>query len=131
MASHRKERLEELIKRIVGDLLYTEVKDPRIGFSTIVRVKLSADYSVADIWVSVMGSEADKHKAIAGLESASKYIQHLVGKEIQLRITPRIVFHLDSSIEKAVNLVNLIEDVNKLKSGNDSQEKNNEDISDK
>ena len=43
MASFRKERIEELIKRMIGDALLTEVKDPRIGFASVFRVEVSRD----------------------------------------------------------------------------------------
>jgi ribosome-binding factor A len=109
MASYRREKLEELIKRVVADALLAEIKDPRIGFVTVVKTRLSRDYSTADVWVSVLGSEKDKEKSIAGLESACSYLQYLVGKGVKLRVTPRLRFHLDTSIEEGVNLVNLIE----------------------
>ncbi|HSV98002.1 MAG TPA: 30S ribosome-binding factor RbfA [Spirochaetota bacterium] len=109
MATHRRERLEELVKRVVADALLSEIKDPRIGFVSIVRVKLAKDYSVADIFVSVLGDDTQKKKSMAGLESARNYIQFLVGKGIQLRSTPRLVFHLDTSVEEGVRLVGVIE----------------------
>ncbi len=115
MASYRRERLEELIKRIVADTLLTEVKDPRIGFVTVIRVKLSRDYSVADVFVSVLGGDKDKKMTIHGLESAKLYIQRIIGKEIRLRITPHLKFHLDTSIEEGVAMVNKIENLSKGK----------------
>ncbi len=109
MGSHRKERLEELIKRIIGDALLGEIKDPRIGFASVVRVDLSKDYTNADVWVSVLGGDSDRKKSLEGLESAGAYIQHLLGRELKLRVTPRIRFHMDDSIEKGVRLVGVID----------------------
>lgn len=109
MTSHRKERLEELIKRIIGDALLREIKDPRIGFASVVRVDLSRDYTNADIWVSVLGGDSDRKKSLEGLESAGAYVQHLVGRELKLRVTPRIRFHMDDSVEKGVRLVGVID----------------------
>ncbi len=109
MATHRRERLEELVKRVVADALLSEIKDPRIGFVSVVRVKLAKDYSVADIFVSVLGDDTQKKKSMAGIESARSYIQFLVGKGIQLRTTPRLVFHLDTSVEEGVRMVGVIE----------------------
>lgn len=109
MTTHRRERLEELIKRVVADALLSEIKDPRIGFVSVVRVKLAKDYSVADVFVSVLGDSTAKKKSMAGLESARNYVQFLVGKGIQLRTTPRLVFHLDTSVEEGVRMVGVIE----------------------
>jgi ribosome-binding factor A len=109
MGSHRKERLEELIKRIIGDALLSEIKDPRIGFASVVRVDLSKDYTNADVWVSVLGGDSDRKRSLEGLESACAYIQHLLGWELKLRVTHRIRFHMDDSIEKGVHLVGVID----------------------
>ncbi len=109
MTTHRRERLEELIRRVVAESLIKEIKDPRIGFTTVTRVKLAKDYSVADVFVSVMGTEEDIRKSFAGLESAKNYVQYLVGREIRLRTTPKIKFHLDRSIEHGVHMVGLID----------------------
>lgn len=116
MTTHRRERLEELIKRVVADALLSEIKDPRIGFVSVVRVKLARDYSVADVFVSVLGDSTAKKKSMAGLESARNYVQFLVGKGIQLRTTPRLIFHLDTSVEEGVRMVSVIE---KLDTGSD------------
>jgi ribosome-binding factor A len=109
MAGFRKEKLEEEIKRVVADTLLTEIKDPRIGFVTITKVVLSRDYAVADVGFSVIGADAEKKKSLMGLESAAGYFQHVVGRQIKLRNTPRIRFHLDTSIEEGVNMVNMLE----------------------
>jgi ribosome-binding factor A len=113
MATFRKEKLEELIRRIVADSLIKEIKDPRIGFTTVTRVKLSRDFSIVDIWVSVIGSEKDKKDTMFGIESATGFMQHILGKNIRLRIVPRIKFHLDESIEKGIKMVDMLEDLNK------------------
>ncbi|HNR88698.1 MAG TPA: 30S ribosome-binding factor RbfA [Spirochaetota bacterium] len=112
MASYRREKLEELIRRVVAESLLKEVKDPRIGFVTVTRVSLSKDYGTADVYVSVIGDESEKKLTMAGINSARSFIQHIVGGEVRLRIMPRIVFHLDTSIEEGVNLVGLIDSAN-------------------
>jgi ribosome-binding factor A len=108
MAGHRKERIEELIRRLIGDMLLTDIKDPRIGFATVYRVEVSRDLSVADVFVSVIGDAAQKRKTIAGLSSASGFIRSRVGDHVKLRQTPEIKFHLDDSIEKGNAMVDLL-----------------------
>ncbi|HNX58301.1 MAG TPA: 30S ribosome-binding factor RbfA [Spirochaetota bacterium] len=109
MATFRKERLEALIKRIIGDALLTEVKDPRIGFASVFRVEVSRDYSVADVFISVIGDESQKKKTIKGLYSASGYIRSMLGKQVKLRVAPELKFHLDDSIEKGAGMVDLLD----------------------
>ena len=129
MAGHRKERIEELIKRIIGDMLLTEIKDPRIGFTTVYRVEVSRDFSVADVFVSVIGDDVQKKKTIAGLTSAAGFIRSKVGDHIKLRQTPEIKFHIDDSIEKGVDMVNLLakleyESMNRTRAEKKDEEKN-------
>jgi ribosome-binding factor A len=109
MASYRKERIEELIKRMLGDALIADVKDPRIGFASVFRVEVSRDYSVADVFISVIGDEEQKKKSIEGLQSASGYLRSLVGKQLKLRLAPELKFHIDDSIEKGVGMVGLLD----------------------
>jgi ribosome-binding factor A len=112
MAGFRKKKLEELMKRIIGDTLLKDIKDPRIGFASVYRVDLSSDYSVADIYVSVIGDKKQKRKTLAGLDAAKGYIRYHIGKSVKLRNIPGLRFHIDDSIEEGMKLVDLIEDAN-------------------
>ena len=109
MAGYRKKRLEELIKRIVADTILQEIRDPRIGFVTVTSVKLNKDYSSAEVWVSVIGDEKEKKKTLHGLKSAAGFIQYQIGKEVNIRNTPKVKFCLDNSIESGVEMVNILD----------------------
>lgn len=106
--SYRKEKLEEQIRRIVSELLIREIKDPRIGFATITGVELARDYTTARIGVSVLGEPRDLRKTLEGIQSATPFIQHRLGKSLGIRVTPRISFYLDSSIAEGTRMVNLL-----------------------
>ncbi|HXK66671.1 MAG TPA: 30S ribosome-binding factor RbfA [Spirochaetota bacterium] len=116
----RKQKLETQIKKLVGTLIVTEIKDPRIGFVTVTNVELSKDYAYADVYVSVLGDENNKKKSMAGLQSARGFIQYRVGKALSIRTIPEIRFHLDTSIEEGVDMVNLLEKLEKESSKNNS-----------
>lgn len=118
--SFRKQKLETQIKKLVGTLIIMEIKDPRIGFVTVTNVELSRDYAYADVYVSVLGDDNDKKKTLLGLQSARGFIQYRVGKALSIRTTPEIRFHLDTSIEKGVGMVNLLEKLEKESSKNNS-----------
>ena len=106
--SYRKEKLEEQIKRIISELLLREIKDPRIGFATITGVELAKDFSAAKIGISVLGDPRDIRKTLEGIQSATPYIQHRVGKALSIRITPKLSFFMDSSIAESTEMVNLL-----------------------
>jgi len=123
--SFRKQKLETQIKKLVGTLIVTEIKDPRIGFVTVTNVELSKDYAYADVYVSVLGDDNDKKKTLSGLQSARGFIQYRVGKALSIRTIPEIRFHLDTSIEKGVDMVNLLEKLEKESSKNNSGSSDN------
>lgn len=106
---YRKDRLEELIKRIVSEIIFRELKDPRIGFVTITGVELSRDLGEAKIGISILGSSTEVRKSMEGIRSSSGYVQKLLGKELKIRSVPRVHFFLDKSVEEGVELVSRIE----------------------
>ncbi len=106
----RSDRLGDLIQREISDILHRRIKDPRIGFCTIVRVDMSDDLRHAKIRVSIMGSESQQKSTLAGLKSASGFIRREVGRKIALRHTPEIVFVLDKSVEHSFRIAQLIEE---------------------
>jgi ribosome-binding factor A len=67
----RSERLGELILAEISDLIRREIKDPRIGFVTFTRVEMSEDLRHAKVFVSSIGAEPEKARALQGLSSAA------------------------------------------------------------
>ena len=123
---YRKDRLEELIKRIVSEIIMRELKDPRLGFITVTGVELSRDYSEAKIGVSVLGSPTDVRKSMDGIRSSSGYVQKLLGRELKIRIIPRVHFFLDKSVEEGVEMVHRIENLPGVKNSSDDSENEDE-----
>jgi len=109
--SYRKEKIEELLRRLISDLIINGIKDPRIGFASITGVVLNKDFTLAKIGISVLGEARDIRKTLDGLNSACGYIQYKIGKSLRLRNTPKIKFFLDSSVVEGVEMVNLLEDL--------------------
>jgi ribosome-binding factor A len=100
-ASHRPERLGELIRQQVGAFLTAQVRDPRIGFVTVTAVEVTPDLAHARIRVSVMGTEEERARTLAGLASAARYLRAGLARELRLRSTPELVFELDRGLEHA------------------------------
>lgn len=105
---YRKDRLEELIRRIVSEIIMRELKDPRIGFVTVTGVELSKDYSEAKIGISILGNSTEVRKGMEGIRSSSGYVQKLLGRELKIRTLPRVYFYLDKTVEEAVDMVGKI-----------------------
>lgn len=110
MKSFRPERVGHLIREVVSEAISSRLNDPRIEpLSSVTRVEVTADMEYAKVWVSVMGSEAVQRRTLAGLKSATGFIQSLVAHELQMRICPRLSFRLDESIKKGEEVLRLIE----------------------
>jgi len=86
-----------------------EIKDPRIGFVTIVAVDVSNDLKEVEVYLTHYGSQADKEKSLAGLKSATGFIGREIGRRLQLRLVPNIKFSYDEKLEKAMNVLKIID----------------------
>ena len=110
-ASHRPERVGEVIRQAVGAFLASEVRDPRIGFVTVTGVKVSPDLSHATVWVSVMGSDEERQRSLEGLASAAGYLRSQLSKQLATRVTPELVFALDRGLQHAERIDRVLRDL--------------------
>ena len=109
--SRRPERLSEVIRHAVGAFLTGDVRDPRIGFVTVIGVEVSPDLSHANVRVSVMGTDEEKAKSLEGLASAARYLRAQLSNELQLRTSPELHFHLDRGIEHAQRIDRVLKEL--------------------
>ncbi len=106
-------RIEEDIKQNVSQIIFRDIKDPRIDMLvSITNVELSNDKSHAKIYVSTMDKEK-REQTVEGLNSAKGFIKRELGKILELRIMPELTFIADDSIEKSFELFDKIEKINK------------------
>ncbi len=111
MSRLRVQRVQEELKKEIGQMLQREIKDPRIGFVTVTDVEVSKDLRNVKIFVSVYGSDQERSDTMAGLESARGYIRTEIGKRIKLRYTPEISFRFDESIARGARIMELLNEV--------------------
>ncbi|HLZ44526.1 MAG TPA: 30S ribosome-binding factor RbfA [Gemmatimonadales bacterium] len=109
--NHRPERVSELIRQSVSAWLTSYVRDPRIGFITVIGVDVSPDLSHANIRVSVMGTEEEKAKSLEGLASAARFLRAQLSKELHLRTSPTLHFHLDRGLEHAQHIDRVLKEL--------------------
>ena len=108
MAKERINRInEELHREIAG--IVRELKDTRIPVMTsVVGVLVTNDLSYAKVYVSVMGDDEVQKNALAGLRSAAGFVRREVGRRVQIRHTPEILFELDHSIEHGAHINDIL-----------------------
>jgi ribosome-binding factor A len=113
MGYKRSERVSDLLKREIGDIVEKDLKDPRIGFVTIMKVEVSADLRHARVFFSVFGEPRIQEETWRGLDSAKFFIQGEVGRRLRLRYTPELSFQFDHSVEHGLHISNLIKTLRK------------------
>lgn len=106
---HRSERMADLIRAEVAAMLLHDLKDPRIGFTTVTDVRLTRDLHHLKIFVSVLGSEQQQKDTLEGLDSAVGFVRHEISHRLKLRTTPKLRFVLDRSGETSARIEELIE----------------------
>ncbi len=114
MKPDRMRRVDEAIRKVLGDVLQRELKDPRIGFATVTGVRTSSDLSHAQVLISVLRigdpPEHTPEDTLAGLRSAVGFLQRRVGEELGLKNTPVLRFELDDTVDRALRIQELLDD---------------------
>lgn len=114
--AHRIERVNNLIRQEISELLQRQVKDPRLsGFVAVTEVSTSPDLRYAKVFVSCMGSQEKKQEMLSGLMAASGFFRNKLAKRLRLRRVPELSFHWDDSIERGTHLLQLIDEVSSEK----------------
>jgi ribosome-binding factor A len=109
MASNRIGRINEEIQRELADLIRT-LKDPRVserGMVSITGVETTGDLRYAKVFVSVLQKDQEA-AVIKGLKSAGGYLRRELGRTLNLRYTPELIFVHDDSIDKGAHILELL-----------------------
>lgn len=106
----KKEKMNNIIQRELSEILQFEVRDPAIGFCTITGVDVTADLSIAKIYVSFLNK--NKKESMDALERSKGYIRTLLAKRLTVRKCPEIIFVLDTSLDYGNKIDNIIEELN-------------------
>jgi ribosome-binding factor A len=108
--TRRTERIQELIREELSDLILRELRDPRLeGLISLTRVEVSPDLSNARIFVSVMSETANPQEAVKALQAASGYLHKELVHRLELRKVPFLNFRLDTSIAEGAAVLAHIE----------------------
>ena len=97
------------MQRSLAELLRRDVKDPRVGNVTITAVVVAPDLSVARAHFLPFADEHPAEEVLAGLRSAAGFLRGELARELKLRHAPRLEFVLDTDLERAQKLTQLID----------------------
>lgn len=113
MAELRANRVAEQMKKEMGDILTTKIKDPRVGFVTVTDVEVTGDLQQATVFVSVLGDEKEKQDTLLGLSKAKGFIRSEIGQRIRLRKTPELMFEFDEALEYGNRIETILRNLRK------------------
>jgi ribosome-binding factor A len=100
--------MAETLRQVITDALAREVRDPRVGFVTVTGVLVSGDLSHARVMVSTPGEEAEKSRALEGLQSAAGFLRSRAARTLTTRSVPELHFELDRGLDHAARINELL-----------------------
>lgn len=109
--TRRTERINDLLREEIAELVRREVKDPRLGgLVSILEVQVSPDLKNAKVYVSVLGTDEEKASTFVALDAAAHFIQRQLGKRLTIRRTPELTFVADETIQEGARIMGLLDD---------------------
>jgi ribosome-binding factor A len=111
--TRRTQRLADLIREEVSRLLITEIKDPRIGMTTVTDVEVSPDIRTAKVFYTVGGGAARRSETQRGLESAVGFIKSNLAAVLTIRRVPELMFIYDGSLDYGEKIDKILDGLKK------------------
>lgn len=107
--SRRTDRVSDLLRAELAELLLREVHDPRVKLATVTAVDVSPDLRRAVVRISALGEDQQRQETIAGLRHARGFLRTELAHRLRLRATPELVFELDRGAEHSQQISDLLE----------------------
>jgi ribosome-binding factor A len=111
--SLRLERVRELLKRELGEIIRRELPIHEAGLITVNEVGVAPDLKSATVFVGVIGTPEQRKKAANLLDKESKRIQGLIGRAVVLKYTPHLKFVIDEAIVRGNRVLEILEEIEK------------------
>jgi ribosome-binding factor A len=108
MATIRQAKVGEMIKRELAEILQREMRDPRLALMSVTDVTVARDFTVAKVFVSIMGDEKEKAEGLKALQGAAGFLRGQLGHRIELRTVPQLMFRYDTGMERGVRMFELL-----------------------
>ncbi|HEX6940150.1 MAG TPA: 30S ribosome-binding factor RbfA [Longimicrobiales bacterium] len=120
MGRRRIERLNEQFRREITDIVWNEVKDPRVGTPTVTAVEATPDLTFARAYISVPGGAEEQRQTLEGLRAAAPFIRGELGRRLRIRRAPELHFEIDRGVEHALRIERLLREA--AESGSTAEE---------
>lgn len=118
----RPEKVAQLMRREVSDILARKLRDPRVSaMVSVTDVEVTHDLSFAKIYVSIMGSKEEQTQTYDALKHAVGFVRHELGDRLGLREVPEVRFIHDESLERGARVEDLIRRIHEGKPVEDEE----------
>jgi ribosome-binding factor A len=117
MASRRIERVNELLKHEIGEIIRRELSITDVGLVSVNAVETSGDLRSAKVFISLLGKPDQQKRALKRIEEKRVLIQGQIGRAVVLKYTPTLTFIMDDTIEKAHRVLQIIDEIERTGSG--------------
>ncbi|RJQ42306.1 MAG: 30S ribosome-binding factor RbfA [Nitrospiraceae bacterium] len=108
----RSQRVSDLIREEIADIIMNKVKDPRLGFVTVTGAKITEDLKIATIYLSIL-KEEEKEATLEMINSAKGFIRAELAKRLKMKFIPALTFRIDESLEYGNRIEKLLKEIKK------------------
>ncbi len=109
MVKNRIARLNSLLKEVISEVIHNDVRNPHVNkFVTVTSVDITNDLQHAKVYISIIGTPAEKEETIKALQSGAGFIAILSSKKVVMRFFPTLTFKLDTSVEQQMRIDELL-----------------------
>ena len=111
MSTHRRERVADLLQRILADAVRDKIRDPRVGFVTLTEVRVSPDLRHARVFVSELGEREQRAAAVEALNHAAPFLRGEVARHARLKYVPKLEFVEDLALETGMRVESILDEI--------------------
>jgi ribosome-binding factor A len=109
------------MQKEISEIIHRKIRDPRIGFVSVTNVKVAADLSLANVYVSVMGKQDAVDKSMAGLSGAASFIRTELARRLRIKRIPELRFYYDDSAIRGARIDSILKSLKGNSNGEDIQ----------
>ena len=114
----RRARVAEEFREILAEEIQ-RLKDPRIGFVTVIGVQVTADLRRAWVSYTVLGDDKQQRATAAGLRSATAHLRRTLGRQVRLRKLPELEFQVDQTVAQHQRIEEIIDRLRRAEGSDD------------
>ena len=112
----RSQRVSDLLREEIADIIIHKIKDPRLGFITVTGVDVTDDLKIAFVYISIL-KEEERKLSLEILNSAKSFFRSELSRRIRIRSIPTLEFKLDASIEYGGRIEHLLDEIRRKSEG--------------